>query len=150
MKKILINSLAIFLSLFATFVITAQERSGDRPLTDRIGWLDFVTVKISHNSERYERQEINVIYHQDSIMKIHSILKSNYKVDNQIDTTFTLNAQQLYKLDKFEIAFKNDSIPTGIVFAGTRTILTINISGQTMTLENRSDYSLIRELLNDE
>lgn len=133
-------------SLLTTFT---QAKLQDKTIIDRISCLNFLTIKISHYSERYERQEIDVIYHQDSFVKIHSILRSNFSKDNTVDTIFALNGQQLEKLEKFEINFNNNKIPTGVVIAGTLTIYMLNLNGETRTLENKSDYSLILDLLTE-
>ena len=83
--------LGLTLTLLTLSILTtiAQTKSIDKTLIEKLNRSDFLVIKVSHGAERYDRKEINVIYYQDSIVKIHSILKSNYSADKQIDTVFT-------------------------------------------------------------
>jgi hypothetical protein len=140
--------LTLTLLTFSSLTTSAQTRSIDKTLVEQLQWNDFLIIKISHDAERYEREEINVIYHQDSIVKIHSILKSNNSADKQIDSVFTLSGLQLAKLDKFVKDFNNKNIiGEEIWLAGSRTFYTIIFNGETMTFDNKSGYSLILDFL---
>jgi hypothetical protein len=139
----------IFCATVLSFHCFAQSKSTDKKLTDTIATFDFLNITIRHFVERYERTEVNIIYHQDNKMKIHSILKSNVATELQIDTTFILSDAQLMLIDKFGEDFKNNKIePREITFAGTRTFYYITLDGKTVTLDNkRGGYSLILDLL---
>jgi hypothetical protein len=140
--------LTLTLLTIGSLTTTAQTRSIDMTLVEQLQWNDFLVIKISHGAERYDKKEINVIYHQDSIVKIHSILKSNNSADKQIDTVFTLSGLQLAKLDKFGKDFNNKNIVgEQIWLAGTRTFYTIILNDETMTFDNKSGYSLILDFL---
>lgn len=140
--------LTLILQTFCSLTTIAQTKSIDKTLIEQLNWNDFLIIKISHGAERYDRREINVVFHQDSIVKIHSILKSNYSADNPIDTVFALSGLQLTKLDKFGKDFNNKNIVgEQIWFAGTRTFYTIILNGETMTFDNKNGYSLILDLL---
>lgn len=101
-------------------------------------------------SERYERKEINVIYYEGNILKIHSILKSNYEKDKKVDTVFSLNANQIRIVDEFEHYFNKNEFPKEIILAGTISIFKITLNGETKTLENKNNYSLISHLLSEQ
>ena len=142
--------LGLTLTLLTLSILTtiAQTKSIDKTLIEKLNRSDFLVIKVSHGAERYDRKEINVIYYQDSIVKIHSILKSNYSADKQIDTVFTLNQLQLTKLNKFGNDFNNKNIVGDQIWlAGTRTFYTIILNGETMTFDNKEGYSLILDLL---
>jgi hypothetical protein len=140
--------LSLTLLTICSTTTIAQTKSIDKSLIEQLKWNDFLVIKVSHGAERYDRKEINVVYHQDSIVKIHSILKSNYSADKQIDTVFTLSGLQLTKLDKFGKDFNDKNIVGDqIWFAGTRTFYTIVLNGETLTFDDKSSYSLILDLL---
>jgi hypothetical protein len=139
-----------FLTLVLGFNCIGQSKKYDKQLTDKITSFDFLTISINHYVERYERSEINIIYHQDSVMKIHSILKSSSDSEIAIDTTFILSGPQLMIIDKFGRDFQNDNInPTDVVFAGTKTYYYVTLNNKTSSLDNKSGYSLIQHLLNN-
>lgn len=142
--------LGLTLTLLTLSILTtiAQPKSIDKTLIEQLNRSDFLVIKVSHGAERYDRKEINVIYYQDSIVKIHSILKSNNSADKQIDTVFTLNQLQLTKLNKFGNDFNNKNIVGDQIWlAGTRTFYSIILNGETMTFDNKAGYSLILDLL---
>lgn len=90
MIRIFRNGLTLALLMICSLTTIAQTESIDKPLIEQLNWNDFLVIKVSHNVERYDRKEINIVYNQDSIFKIHSILKESPK-DNLIDTVFILN-----------------------------------------------------------
>mgnify|MGYP003487780841 FL=1 len=50
--------------------IFGQINSSDsKSLTSEINATDFLMISIYHGCERYERQEINVIYHYKNLLK---------------------------------------------------------------------------------
>jgi hypothetical protein len=141
----------IILLLFSCSLF-GQNRSANKPLVDQINWLDFLTIKINHYVERYQRNEINVIswnYYGEKRMRIHSILKSNYEKEKQIDTAFILSETQLSIINKFGRDFKNNQIKTlDTVYAGTRTFYSLTLNDSTAKLDNKkSGYSLILDIL---
>ena len=150
MRQLLLIILTTFLladGFAQTDSSRTQSKSTDKKLTDTITASDFLNITIRHFVERYKRTEVNIIYHQDNKMKIHSILKSN--AATEIDTTFILSGAQLMLIDKFGEDFKNNTIvPREITFAGTRTFYYITLNGKTVTLDNKKGgYSLILDLL---
>ena len=144
--KISITLLLITIISQLTF---GQIKSFDKKLTDKINLNDSLIISVEHNSEMYKRWEINVVYKQGSILKMHSILKSNYSEDKQIDTVFILNEKQIKLLNNFEVNFKKNEIPTGLIIAGTFTTYRISINGNYTSLQNKSDYSLTTDLLKE-
>ena len=138
----------LFIFSILSFNCFAQYNSVGKKLTEQISWLDFLTITIKHGVERYNRKEVNIIYHKDSVLKIHSIFKSSDAREKQIDTTFVLNGVQLMLIDKFGEDFKNNKIePREITLAGTRTFYYITLNDKTISLDNKNGYSLILDLL---
>lgn len=138
----------IFILSFFSFNGFAQSKSAAKKLTDSINSLDFLTITVRHWAERYERNEVNVMYHHDNKLKIHSILKSNSRTERQIDTIFALSGAQQMLVDKFGVDFKNNQIgSTDTIFAGTKTLYSVTLNNLTTVLENKSGYSLILDLL---
>ena len=151
MKKQTINYLMTLLLTTILLSCNGQKsmtKSEYKSLTEQVNWLGFLEIKISFGAEYYDRNEINIIYLQDGALKIHSFLKSNYSRDKQIDTCFKLSIPQLMTLNKFGDNFDNNTLPSGIVIAGTSALFEVSFNGQTKTRQNKSDYSLINDLLN--
>lgn len=147
MNRNLTIRLTILTLIIISMTTSAQTIYKNKPLTEKIGDIYFLEITINHLAENYRRTEISVIYHHDNTFKIHSILNSNSLSGKQIDTVFTLNKLQLSKLDKFGFDFDKKTIPTGLIIAGSRSIFTLTLNGQTSILKNKSDYSLVLDLL---
>jgi hypothetical protein len=136
----------ILLLAFSPIVVFSQTKNQDTFL-EKINYLDFLEIKISYNAERYKRNEINVIYLQNNSVNIHSILRSSSPSEKQIDTVFTLNSQQITKLEKFEGYFSKNTFPSNVIFAGTKTNITIALNGVISSKENKNNYSLLLDFL---
>lgn len=139
----------ILLTMFCSNIYGQRASYKDRRATSNIGAYDFLVISMEYFSERYERKEVNIIYHENNILKIHSILKSNYEKDKKVDTVFSLNAKQIRIVDEFENYFNKNEFPKEIILAGTISIFKITLNGETKTLENKNNYSLISHLLNE-
>lgn len=121
----------ILMPSFLSITSLAQNIANDSELCEQIQGLDYLTISINHRVESYSRNEINIIYHQDSIMKIHSILNSNSENDRHLDTSFVLSGRQLMLIDKFGRDFNRNRIkPTGIVYAGTSTYFYLTLKNK--------------------
>lgn len=138
------------MTLFYLNIFGQINTSDSKSLTSEINATDFLMISIYHGCERYERQEINVIYHYKNLLKIHSILKSNSDRDKRIDTVFILNCRQFKILDEFKDKFDNNNFPYNTVIAGTLSTYGITLNGVTKTIQDKkSDYSLIWDLLKE-
>lgn len=124
-----------------------QDTLRKKDLTDKIAWDNFLVIRIDNAAERYTKKEVHVIYHHENVLKIHSISKSNYLKDIQVDTVFTLNAKQLKVIDDFYVRLNSPKPPTAIIIAGTTVTYSITLNGETSTFINKYEFSLIDEIL---
>lgn len=139
----------IFL-LFFSFSYSSELGEENKKLTDRIEWLGFLSIQIEHGVEYYSRNEINIIYHENNRLKIHSILKSSNENELQIDTVFDLSGRQIIAINDFGRMFESNAFPKHLILAGTNTKMKVSLSDEDRTLSNKSDFSLILNLLSIE
>ncbi len=146
MRKQIIIYILSFISLSGF----SQTLLSELTLTDQLSTLDldFLTITIKHGQERYKRNEINTIYHEDGRFKIHSLVISTIQSEH-IDTSFVLNETQKKIIDKFGRDFNNNHIQSDkIVVAGNSTIFSITINDSIRTLYNKwNGFSLVEHLL---
>lgn len=147
MKKNKIYLSLVFL-LFLQVSVFAQKTKKTESLIKKSNWLDFVIIKIDQNAEAGSRYEVDVIYLKDKIFKIHAVVNTKDETEKKIDTVFTLNTAQLSILEDFYNHFqKNDfPLPKSIVATNGSTF-TCTVDGETLTVNSKSQYSLIEELM---
>ncbi len=147
MKKY--RALLSFLLLSLIHVsIFAQQKKEETPFLKNKNWLDFVIIKIDHHSEIDKRYEVDVVYLKNKVFKIHSIVNSDAKTEKKIDTVFTLNETHLKTLERFYDAFQRNVFPPSKLNSiGSGSQFSCTVDGETITISNKTEYSLIEELL---
>jgi hypothetical protein len=149
MKKNSMRLTFIFL-LLLQLPAFAQQKKKTGSLLQKSNWLDFVIIKIDQYTEVMKRYEVDVVYlnQKDKNFKIHAVVNSNNETSKKIDTVFTLSTTQQSILEDFYNHFqKNDfSVPKPIP-ATNNTTFSCTVDGETITVESKSQYSLIEALL---
>jgi hypothetical protein len=146
-NRIIIPFLFILLLQLPVF---AQQKKKTVSLLQKNNWLDFVIIKIDRYAETMKRYEVDVVYQnlKYKIFKIHAVVNSNNETEKKIDTVFTLNTAQLSTLEDFYNHFqKNDFLLPKMIYAGSGETFSCTLDGETVMIENKSEYSLIEELL---
>ena len=140
-----INQL-FFSSLLLSFFSFSAFSQNEKSIFERMASSRFIEIRIQNCVESYCREEVNILYKQDDVVKVHSICLSTYLKEKQTDTIFTLNAAQLKTLNRFDQYFTNQQFPENAT-AGAITTFGFIINNQVSTLRNKSGYSFIEELL---
>jgi hypothetical protein len=146
MKKNCIRLSFLFLVLLQ-FPVFAQQAKKTESLLKKNNWLDFVIIKIDQYEETQQRYEVDVVYLKDKNFKIHAAVNSNMDI-KKFDTVFVMNTAQLSILENFYDRFqRNDFLLSKNSIAGSRGTFSCTVDGETVTVENKSKYSLVEELL---
>jgi hypothetical protein len=151
MKKNRITLPFLFLLLLHLPVFSQQKKKTES-LLQKNNWLDFVIIKIDRYAETMKRYEVDVVYLnlKDKNFKIHAVVNSNNETEKKIDTVFTLSTPQLSALESFYKHFQKNDFPLPkIMYAGSGEKFSCTMDGETVTVESKSEYSLIEELLKD-
>lgn len=134
----------VLLLMFSLSGVVAQQDANS--VFEKLNSSRFIEIRIQNCIESYCKEEVNILYKQDDIVKIHSICLSTFAKEKQTDTVFILNSAQQKKLNEFDRFFITGQFP---VKAAEETVTTFGfiINNQVRTLRNKSGYSFIEELL---
>jgi hypothetical protein len=138
---------SILILFFSLFYFAVFGQGSNKTLLDEIDHGGIISIYIDHGSERYERTEASIIYHADSFLKIHCVLLSNSKMDKPVDTVFNLTPKQWDIINRFSEAVDSNNIPSRLIMAGTSSRYFITVNGRIKNLSDKSNYSLVFELL---
>jgi hypothetical protein len=149
MKNNNLRVLFLFL-LLLQLPVFAQQKKKTASLLQKNNWLDFVIIKIDNYAELSKRYEVDVIYLKNKEFKIHAVVNSNDETVKKLDTVFTMNTKQLAILEGFYVHFQKNDFPLPkLILAATGTTLSCTVDGETVTVNSKSSYSLIEELLKE-
>lgn len=141
-----INQFFCTTSLLIPFFSFSAFSQNEKSVFERMTSSRFIEIRIQNCVESYCREEVNILYKQDDVVKVHSICLSTYLKEKQTDTIFTLNVAQLKTLERFDQYFTNQQFPEN-TSAGAITTFGFIVNNQVRTLRNKSGYSFIEELL---
>jgi mevalonate pyrophosphate decarboxylase len=149
MKKNSIPLTCIFL-LFLQLPVFAQEAKKNESAPPKNNWLDFVTIKIDRYKEVLIKSEVDVIYLKNKEFKIHAVVNLYNEPEKKLDTVFTLNTAQLAVVEDFFNHFQKNDFPLPKdIMEGSKEFFSCTLDGDTITLWNKSEYSLIELIINN-
>jgi hypothetical protein len=149
MKKSSIRLTFIFL-LFLQLPVFSQEGKRQESAVQKNNWLDFVTIKIDRYKEILIKSEVDVIYLKNKEFKIHAVVNSYKEPEKKLDTVFTLSTTQLSVLEHFYDHFQKNDFPLPKEdIEGCKEFFSCTVDGDTITLWNKSEYSLIELIINN-
>jgi hypothetical protein len=149
MKKSSIRLPFIFI-LFLQLPVFAQETKKIESSPPKNSWLDFVTIKIDRYKEILIKSEVDVIYLKNKEFKIHAVVNLYNEPEKKLDTVFTLSTTQLSVLEDFFNHFQEKDFPLPKeTIEGCKEFFSCTLDGDTITLWNKSEYSLIELIIDN-
>jgi hypothetical protein len=149
MKRISIRLTFIFL-LLLQLPVFSQETKKQEFAIQKSNWLDFVTIKIERYKEVMIKSEVDVIYLKNKEFKIHAVVNLYNEPEKKLDTVFTLSTTQLSVLEHFYDHFQKNDFPLPKeIIEGNKEFFSCTVDGDTITLWNKSEYSLIELIINN-